>query len=394
MWLLAGNGEAPHRKSSRTDLLQIEGSGAMMDLNERLKEGPLKVRMLWNPDKTARLSRLVLLERRRRFMRRAGVMASVGAVACVCALAIVGIGRKTSNATPQASALTTAATGNAQNQRVVAFADGSQAELIGAEAGLRIDANRHENVIATVLGGVVRFDVVPSKQRVFEIQSGDVKVRVLGTAFSVASMQSRARISVERGMVQVLWPGGEATLRAGEAGDYPPVAAVAAAEAGPVTLDPANNGSHWRDLALKGEYDKAYGELYKSRGLKGVDAPQDLMLAADVARLSRHPAQAVAPLRKLMDRYPSDTRAPLAAFTLARILLDDLGRPNEAAEVFSKARKAWPGGPLAVDALAREVEARSRAGQMDRARELASQYLDRYPKGRHAANMRKILTVQ
>ena len=114
------------------------------------------------------------------------------------------------------------------------------------------------------------------------------------------------------------------------------------------------------------------------------------MLAADVARLSSHPAEAVAPLRKLCDVYPSDKRAPVAAFTLGRVLLDDLGRAPEAAAVFEKARVLWPSGPLAEDALAREVEAWKRAGNGERTRALADQYVRQYPNGRHAPALRKI----
>jgi len=50
-----------------------------------------------------------------------------------------------------------------------------------------------------------------------------------------------------------------------------------------------------------------------------------------------------------------------AAFTLGRVLLDELGRPSEAVDAFPLARSS--GGPLAEDALAREVEALSRAGE-------------------------------
>jgi hypothetical protein len=64
------------------------------------------------------------------------------------------------------------------------------------------------------------------------------------------------------------------------------------------------------------------------------------------------------------------------------VLLDELGRPREAADAFARARAA--GGPLAEDALAREVEATSRAGDTTRSRELAHTYQHLYPSGRRA----------
>jgi transmembrane sensor len=70
------------------------------------------------------------------------------------------------------------------------------------------------------------------------------------------------------------------------------------------------------------------------------------------------------------------------------VLLDELGRPGEAAEAFAKARSIAPSGPLADDALAREVEARSRAGDTARARSLAEDYLRRLPNGPRARLVR------
>jgi transmembrane sensor len=107
--------------------------------------------------------------------------------------------------------------------------------------------------------------------------------------------------------------------------------------------------------------------------------------------LSSHPADAVAPLRKLCERYPADKRAPIAAFTLGRVLLDDLGRASEAAGFFEKARTLWPSGPIAQEALAREAEAEKRARNPSRAQALAGQYLRLYPQGAYAAPMRRML---
>jgi hypothetical protein len=55
--------------------------------------------------------------------------------------------------------------------------------------------------------------------------------------------------------------------------------------------------------------------------------------------------------------FRSDPRAPLAAFTLGRVLLRELARPREAAAAFAQARALAPRGPFVEDALAREVEA-------------------------------------
>jgi transmembrane sensor len=146
----------------------------------------------------------------------------------------------------------------------------------------------------------------------------------------------------------------------------------------------------WRDYAHAGDYDKAYDELH-AKGRESVrDDVGDLILAADVARLSGHPDQSVRPLRTVLDRHAKDRRAPVAAFTLGRVLLDDLGRATDAASAFRKARALWPEGPLAEDALARETDAWDRAGRTDRVRTLATEYVSRYPRGRHITSMQKL----
>jgi transmembrane sensor len=108
------------------------------------------------------------------------------------------------------------------------------------------------------------------------------------------------------------------------------------------------------------------------------DEPAELLLAADVARLSRHPEEALAPLGRILEAHAADPRAPLAAFTLGRVLLDDLGRPREAAAAFERSRALAPAAPLAEDAFARQVEALSRAQSAD-ARALAGAFERQYP---------------
>jgi len=156
---------------------------------------------------------------------------------------------------------------------------------------------------------------------------------------------------------------------------------------GPV-VDPAGKperpartvSSSWRPLAERGQYEEARRALRKAGPGAVRNETPDLLLAADAARLSGHPAEAVPFLERVLHGHTRDPRSGLAAFTLGRVLLDELGRPNEAADAFARARSF--GGPLAEDALAREVEAASRAGDVTRSRELALAYQRLYPNGR------------
>lgn len=152
----------------------------------------------------------------------------------------------------------------------------------------------------------------------------------------------------------------------------------------------ASDGASWRTLAEDGDYSSAY-KLMQSGGSGMVrDEPGDLLLAADVARLSGHPERAIGPLQRVVGKHAGDSRAPLAAFTLGRTLLDQLGRPREAATAFSTARRLEPRGAMAQDALAREVESWSRAGEASIARERAEAYVSLYPKGRRLGAVRRL----
>ena len=85
---------------------------------------------------------------------------------------------------------------------------------------------------------------------------------------------------------------------------------------------------------------------------------------------------------------PADPRAPLAAFTLGRLQLDQLAQPRAAAAAFAQARALDPSGPLAEDALARQVIATALAGDKDEATRLATDYVALFPNGRSINSVR------
>ena len=362
-----------------------------MDLERRLSEGPLRVATLWSAEQTERLPQRVLQARRRRALWRAGAGVSA-AVAVAAGLWLFS---------PKSASLTPAPVASAQvgpaAAREFALSDGSQVSLLGA--GSRVEVvEQTAGLTRTRLGaGAARFDVHHDPSRVFEVESGDVKVRVLGTAFSLTREGVLTRVAVERGAVRVQWTGGEAFLSAGQAGVYPPPSNDSAPKSGAVVEPLADlagsvgeEASSWRKLAKRGAYNDAYKAIGPTSSKSVRDEPSDLMLAADVARLSRHPAEATRYLSRVADGFPRDKRAPSAAFTLGRVLLEDLGQPARAADAFRRAQQLSPRGPLASDALAREVEAAQRAGQTDRGKQAARRYVELFPSGPQAERLRKL----
>ena len=85
----------------------------------------------------------------------------------------------------------------------------------------------------------------------------------------------------------------------------------------------------------------AYAILSRHPALAG-DTVKELLVAADVARLSEHPAEAVAYLQRIVREHPRDERAHQAAFTLGRTL-SGLGRTKEAMSVFGQPARRLAG---------------------------------------------------
>jgi transmembrane sensor len=226
--------------------------------------------------------------------------------------------------------------------------------------------------------GGARFAVPHDAEHPFSVVAGPVTIEDLGTAFTVRYIGTdRLEVAVEEGRVRVRAAGTDTELGAG-ATLRVPLALVTASQ--PARAPARAAGSSWRPLAEHGAYEEARRALRKAGPGSVGDDTADLLLAADAARLSGHPAEAVPYLERVVREHARDPGAGVAAFTLGRVLLDELGRPKDAIAAFAVARAA--GGPLAEDALAREVEAAARAGDTTRSHELALLYRRLYPDGR------------
>jgi hypothetical protein len=225
--------------------------------------------------------------------------------------------------------------------------------------------------------GGARFVVPHDEDHPFVVIAGDVVIEDRGTTFVAQYVEGDAlEVSVEEGRVNVRVRGDDVDVQAGDTRRFAPPAPP------PSTERPSAAAPSWRPLAESGRYDEAHSALKKAGPSAVRDETADLLLAADAARLSGYPAEAVPYLERVVRAHSNDPRSSLASFTLGRVLLDELGRPREAAHAFARARAA--GGPLAEDALAREVEAASRAGDTTKSRDLAREYRSLYPNGRRA----------
>ncbi|UJR78398.1 FecR domain-containing protein [Sandaracinus amylolyticus] len=389
----------------------------------------------WDAARAAHLAERASARQRRRTLARGAIGA--GVVAFAAGFLLMWGARRTPAATHGPDAIAHAAHAlPAEGHGVLRFAEGSVATPLDASSELVVAAVRDDEIVVDVVHGGGRFEVTPGLPRRFRVRAGDVVVTVLGTVFTVRREGAGASVEVERGRVEVTWePDGNAVLGAGESDAFPraaatarvatePTVAAASVEAEEVATavvreeraprrrdrraraaEPIEQVADeeieieiapeeaelegWRALAERGRFDEGYGLLLADASVLPSRDLEALMQAADVARLSGHPSESLAYLRRALDVGRGDPRAPMVAFTLGRVLLQQLGRPSDAAAAFAQCRAMAPDGSLAQDALAREVEAWHRAGDVEQARERALEYLRLHPHGLRASAVRR-----
>jgi transmembrane sensor len=261
--------------------------------------------------------------------------------------------------------------------------DGSEITPTTAATAIQVDEQSPTRTTVRLRSGSAQFRIRHDSRRLFRVDAGAMEIEDLGTVFRVAHEDSgKIAVAVTEGRVAVLYPASSfrTELGAGESRtfDPPPVSEEALAtpkQVPPVSTPPSAS---------------AAGPPGTPRA-RSIEEPAALLLAADFARRSGKPQAAVAPLRRLVDKYPRDPRAPSAAFTLGWVLLTDLGRPREAAAAFAEAERHAPRGMLAEDAAARVAEAWQRAGDSHRAAQAARHYEQLYPTGRHLPLMHALV---
>lgn len=340
----------------------------------------------WDAQRTERTLH-GLHQKRARARRRQRMVALGGGLSLITLLALFAY---PSSAPSPSAALPQAA------PRSLQLADGSAVALRDARTQVAVLEASPHLIALELAAGQARFDVQRRPTRVFRVRAGEVTVEVLGTSFAVEREAERAHVAVRRGRVAVSWPGGRTELAAGEAGWFPRSAPSSApiapaADAASARREPPNRASArkresaegWRERAEQGDFERAYRLMDATRAAVADDV-EELLLAADTARLSGHPLAALPYLRRVVEQHASDSRASLAAFTLGGVLMQQLGQPREAEAAYARARALSLNASLAEDALARQVEAAHRAGDAARARALAAEYMEHYPGGRRA----------
>jgi transmembrane sensor len=279
--------------------------------------------------------------------------------------------------------------------------DFGETASLRVETGGRVDVlERSPAAVSLALrAGLARIDIRPGGHQKWQIDCGSVTVEVVGTRFVLERKEQWVRVEVERGRVLVRGEGVVDHVQAVDAGHHlvvdgravEPAPAPSKAAAAPKPSS-ASAPNEWRTAAQSREWKRAWealGEGGVAREAARADDVGDLLTLADIARLSGHPYDAIAPLQRVVKQHTRDERASLAAFTLGRVLLDSTGDPGAAARALEQALALRLPATLAEDAEARLVEAYARAGDKEQARARADAYRARYPAGRRAADVER-----
>lgn len=275
--------------------------------------------------------------------------------------------------------------------------DGSRVEL---EPRTELDIlNNDGRAFVTVLRrGTATFDVRPGGERRWTIETGLGSVEVLGTRFTIRKTERAVRVEVARGVVLVRAQSLPERARRLGAGEQ--VVLTAEGAAAPATSVTASPSAEVEAPVASRDSDPASDSGARHPVRAPAPAPStaavtassfdELLRQADAARAAGDRDGAIAALRRALRDPAQDARRATAAFSLGKLLLET-GRPAEAADAFATCLRLSPPAALAEDALVRSIEAEARAGRLDRARALASDYERRYPLGRRRGEVQRWL---
>lgn len=320
---------------------------------------------------------------------------------------------------------------------VVRFEEGSTFSFAAGSAG-RVNDVSAQGASVVLEDGSLEASVVHRSGGRWSALAGPWEVRVTGTRFDLAwdPRQRTLRVDLIDGKVVVVGPGAAdgiglhagQTLRAREgegihvssieraatapthpetsARPTPAASAAVAPDAPAPSATPADPGSasakpeapaspdkprtSWTELVAKGKHDVVLAEA-RERGIPSVlgsGSAAELLALADAARYGGDASTASRALQALRDRFAGTKAATDAAFLLGR-MADDGGSPAGAIRWYDA--HIAEGGAFAAEALGRKMLAVRRSSGDGAARAVAKQYLDRYPKGPHAAVARALI---
>jgi len=295
--------------------------------------------------------------------------------------------------------------------QVLTLADGSQ--LVVMPGALLEPLKSARGSRFSVVRGKVAFSVTPrTEDTPFVVLAGRTQVRVIGTRFAVTNTDGAVDVAVEHGRVEVRTPKAEHLLSAGQRWTTAPPAQAPAPNL-PASVQPApiapprpeGRAPARNAPAPAAAVPAASAPARTQHRLKppvpaaatattpGSQSPATtvaaLMRVADRQRAEQRPDEAQQTLLAILRDHRGAPGTGMAALLLARIELENLAQPRQAAEHLIEALEL--GVPKSLEEIVRGrlVEAWVAVGDRDAARVAARQYLQSHPMGRRAAEIKR-----
>lgn len=279
---------------------------------------------------------------------------------------------------------------SAAEPRVTRFADGSTAEL-GPASSLSLEKQASELVEVKLHAGRATFEVAKRPARQFVVKAHDVRVRVVGTRFTVNDTGGVVDVTVERGIVEVMRGGELVNLTAGQSwhSNVQTAAVVPPPSAAAIEDDDAEED----DAPAPATAAAAPKRVKRAKG-KRIAAPAQSMLPAAAAedafqsalaaRREGRGGDAAKGFEKFIREAPSDARAPVAAFELGRIRMDSLGDTRGAVEALRLSLKLDGRASFREEAMSRIVRGLDQLGDVTACQQARDSYLSAFPSGAYA----------
>ncbi|MCC6335600.1 MAG: FecR domain-containing protein [Myxococcales bacterium] len=305
------------------------------------------------------------------------------------------------------------------------FSDGTEV-LLRRDSQLRVTQVTAHGADVLLEKGAAHVAVVHrDKQTRWNFVAGPYRVAVVGTRFELRWNPETGGLEVEmdEGIVEVDGPGLsrqrvttqqklEAFSNPPRASLYletPPALADATRQVTPPSVrvlpkerpapaaaapeKPRAQGPTWRYLAEKGDAQGAmqaadeagFGWLTKSL------PKADVLLLGDTARKARQPAYAREAWLQVRERFPGTRAATDAAIRLGDLAANVEHDDARAVKWFALAVKEAPNADTAPDAMGRWLDVLVRARKQGEAKQVAADYVKRFPNGAKVAEARELL---
>jgi len=278
--------------------------------------------------------------------------------------------------------------------------DGSRVS-VAQESTLELLSESDSELRVALPSGSATFEVAKRPSRKFVVQAGHVEVRVVGTRFTVRHEGDGVSVQVQRGIVEVADGDTVVRLTAGQSWSSQPVAAPEQAEPvepvepvedeapsvtqpdAPVVAPPHAQVAHHphRRGAAKAP---AAAPVTAMDGKNAETLFQDALAARRAGRY----AEAVVALEQIVRDHSDDARAPLAAFELGRLRMDEVSDLRGATQALELSLALNPKAQFAEEALMRLTKAYDARGLPAPCVHARDDYLARFPAGAYVESVK------